>query len=378
MYMWREFDIDEVRDDMAHMAAIGFEVVRFFALTRDFLRAPQTVDTKNVARLVEVCRAAKDAGLKTMPTVIVINMSGRFWWPEWMIDSAGNPHDLFSNPEILRAQAMLAEAFANALAGDESIRAFDLSNEIDDALVPQTREGGQLWTKTLASTIRRAAPGVPIQVGSHLLSLTTQNNMRIDDVGEFTDEDVMHAYPLYCDVARSFLDPELVPFSCALTAALSRRDRPTLMQEFGLCTAPPGSPGQTITDDFLGRPLSQYLASEDEGAAYYEEVLDRLVRTGASGAYAWCYGDYDPQIFDRPPIATAIRERTFGIVRADGSEKPAAAVFRRFKQRRENGELPSREKPLAPVLDVSADEYYRSPATHFERLYAAWVARLPA
>ena len=378
MYMWREFDIGEVRDDLAHMAAIGFEVVRFFALTRDFLPAPQTVDTKNVARLVEVCRAAKDAGLKTMPTVIVINMSGRFWWPDWMIDAGGNSRDLFTDPELLGSQALLAEAIANALAGDKSIRAFDLSNEIDDAQVPRTREGGQLWTKTLASTLREAAPGVPIQVGSHLLSLTTQNNMRIDDVGEFTDEDVMHAYPLYCNVARSFLDPELVPFSCALTAALSGRNRPTLMQEFGLCTAPPGSPGITITDDFLGSPLSQYLASEDEGSTYYEEVLERLVRTGASGAYAWCYGDYDPQIFDRPPISTAIRERTFGIVRADGSEKPAADVFRRFKKRRDNGELPSPESPVAPVLDVSADEYYAYPATHFARLYSAWVARLPA
>ena len=129
---------------------------------------------------------------------------------------------------------------------------------------------------------------------------------------------------------------------------------------------------------FLGSPLSQYLASEDEGATYYEEVLERLVRTGASGAYAWCYGDYDPQIFDRPPISTAIRERTFGIVRADGSEKPAADVFRRFKKRRDNGELPSPESPVAPVLDVSADEYYAYPATHFARLYSAWVARLSA
>jgi len=119
MYMWREFDIGEVRDDMAHLAAIGFEVVRFFALTRDFLPAPQTVDTKNVARLVEVCRAAKDAGLKTMPTVIVINMSGRFWWPDWMIDAGGNSRDLFTDPELLGSQALLAEAIANALAGDK-------------------------------------------------------------------------------------------------------------------------------------------------------------------------------------------------------------------------------------------------------------------
>jgi hypothetical protein len=200
--------------------------------------------------------------------------------------------------------------------------------------------------------------------------------MRVDDVGEVADEDLMHAYPLYYPGARSFLDPELVPFSCALTAGLSGRGRAPLMQEFGLCTGPPGAPGQTITDDFLGHPLQQYLASEEEAAGYYDAVLTRLVGIGASGAYAWCYGDYDSRLFDRPPIATAIRERTFGLVRADGSEKPAAAVFRNFRKCRDpdarSGATARVQVPR--VLDVTADEYYSAPAKHFARLYAKWVA----
>jgi hypothetical protein len=201
------------------------------------------------------------------------------------------------------------------------------------------------------------------------------NYMRVDDVGEIADEDLMHAYPLYYDGARSFLDPELVPFSCALTAELSGRGRRPLMQEFGLCTAPRGSPGLTITDDFLGKPLRQYLASEEEGAAYYHAVLQRLVNTGATGAYAWSYGDYDSRLFDREPLALAVRERTFGLVRADGSEKPAADVFRKFRQRRDAGTLGQASVPK--VLDVSADEYYRAPGKHFARLYEKWVAERP-
>ena len=47
-WMWREFDIAEVRDDMAHIADMGFDVVRMFALTEDFLTGPQTVDATNV------------------------------------------------------------------------------------------------------------------------------------------------------------------------------------------------------------------------------------------------------------------------------------------------------------------------------------------
>ena len=372
MYMWRDCDLGEVRDDFAQIADIGFDVVRVFALTQDFLPGPLRVSFEMIDRLVEVARAAKDAGLKIVPTLIVLNMSGQIWWPGWMLDAAGRPGDLFSDPALLRSQALLVECCASALSGDSSVRAFDLSNEIDDAQRPRTRDAGWLWASLLANSVRRVAPGVAIQIGAHLPSLTTQNNMRIDDIAGVADEDIMHAYPLYYDGARSSLDPELVPFSCALTAALSGTGRQPLMQEFGLCSAPPGATGHTITDDFLGEPRRQYLASEEEGATYYREVLEGLVATGAAGAYAWCYGDYDARLFDRPPLSHAIRERTFGLVRADGSEKPAAGVFRDLRRRRDAGALV--RQPLEPVLDVSADEYYGAPAVHFRRLYVRWLS----
>ncbi|MCY7377880.1 MAG: hypothetical protein LH467_00895 [Gemmatimonadaceae bacterium] len=374
MYMWREHDIVEVRDEMAHIADLGFDVVRLFVLTRDFLPEPGRVDAAMVARLVAVCRAANDAGLRVVPTFVVLNMSGCIWWPDWMLDAHGSPRDLYLDPVLLDAQAMLAATCAGALAGSGAVRAFDLTNEIDDAQRPSTREAGAGWASLLASVIRQAAPGIPIQIGAHLPSLSTTNNLRVDDLAAIADEDVMHAYPLYSDVARGFLDPELVPFSCVLTAELSASGRPTLMQEFGLCTAPKGSGGVTILDDFLGSPRQQYLASEEEGARYYDEVIDRLVRTGASGAYAWCYADYHPRLFDRPPFDTAVRERSFGLVRSDGTDKPAAALFRALRSRRDAGALGA-ARPVARLLDVNADEYYRDPNHHFRRLYAMWIAR---
>ena len=373
MYMWEEFDIGEVREDMKHIADMGFDVVRVFARTKDFLTTPRTVNAVMITRLVEVVRAAGDAGLVVVPTLIVLNMSGTIWWPDWMLDGQGHPGDVFSDPVMLRAQALLAQACAVALAANAAIRGFDLANEIDDAQLPMSREAGSVWASTLANSIRTVTPDAQIRIGAHLPSLTTDNNMRIDDLASVVDEDVMHAYPLYSDFARSFLDPELVPFSCALTAGLSGAGRRPLMQEFGLCTAPQGSAGQTITDDFLGVPRSQYLASEDEQASYYQTVLERLLGTGAAGAYAWCYGDYDDRLFGRPPLAKAVRERTFGLVRKNGSEKPAADVFRRFSERRIEGGLVAGSVPR--VLDVSTDEYYRDPARHFGRLYSTWIAK---
>src|SRR5919204_2100517 len=115
MYMWREFDLAEVRDEMAQIAGLGFDVVRVFALAQDFLPRPLAVSADMVARLVEVARAAKDAGLKVVPTLIVLNMSGRIWWPAWMLYDGGRPADLYSDPTVLRSQALLVETCARAL-----------------------------------------------------------------------------------------------------------------------------------------------------------------------------------------------------------------------------------------------------------------------
>ena len=371
MYMWREFDLAEVRDEFAHIADMGFDTVRCFALAQDFLPERARVDSTMVGRLVEVARIAKEQGLSIVPTLIVINMSGTIWWPAWMLAADDTPANLYDDPSALRSQTLLASACASALAGDASVRAFDIANEIDDAQRPMSRESARAWTSAMAGAIRQAAPGALVRIGAHLPSLTTENHMRVDDLAHELDEDVMHAYPLYSQFARSFLDPELVPFACALTAGLSGKHRPPLMQEFGLCTAPKNAKGFSITDEFLGQPRTQYLASEHEGATYYEAVMHRLVRTGAAGAYAWCYADYDASLFDRPPLDRAIRERTFGLVRADGTEKPAAQVFRTLRKRRNAGDLVRGEVPA--VLDMSADAYYRAPAAHFERLYGAWV-----
>lgn len=273
MYMWREFDPAVVRDDMAHISDIGFDSVRVFPLAEDFLPAPMTVAPALVERLVQTARVAKDAGLRVVPTIVVLNMSGRIWWPHWMRDASGRARNIYSDPLVLSSLVLLADTCAGALAGDDSIRAFDLANEIDDAQRPSSREAASAWLKLLTDTVKRTAPGIPVRIGAHLPSLTTGNNMRIDDLASVVDEDVMHAYPLYCDAARSPLDPELVPFACALTTGLAGSNRAVLMQEFGLCTAPRGSASYFIDDDFLGNRRSQYLASEEEGAAYFDEVL---------------------------------------------------------------------------------------------------------
>jgi endo-1,4-beta-mannosidase len=157
MYMWRELDLGEIRADFAHLRDLGMRVVRFFLLTEDFLPGPMTVPRQQIAALVAVAGAARDAGLLSIPTLVTINMSGKFWWPAWMRDTQGVPRSLYADPTLLRAQALLVQTCAGALAGDASIRAFDLSNEIDDAQRLPSRDAGWLWVALLAGVARRSS-----------------------------------------------------------------------------------------------------------------------------------------------------------------------------------------------------------------------------
>lgn len=60
MYTWRESDPGEVREELAQIASIGFDVVRIFALAQDFIPLALTVDATMIARLVEVVQMAAD------------------------------------------------------------------------------------------------------------------------------------------------------------------------------------------------------------------------------------------------------------------------------------------------------------------------------
>jgi len=71
MYMWREFDVGEVRDELAHIVDMGFDTVRLFALTRDFLPERERVDGAMISRLVDVVSVATELsrGISEMLTV---------------------------------------------------------------------------------------------------------------------------------------------------------------------------------------------------------------------------------------------------------------------------------------------------------------------
>ena len=387
MYWWREFDRGEVKAEFTEIAAMGAQVVRIFLMWEDFQPAPWTVDSPRLDDLVQVMDAADEVGLQVMPTFFTGNMSGIFWLPSWALSDRPRSHpgllrvgdsysdreplNPFEDPFMLRAELFQLRAVVPVLATHPALLGWDLANELDALRNPDSYDGGWLWSYLLSEEVRKLDPRHPVTYGAHTPSLSRYNGLSVGDLAETNDYLSMHGYPLYSEVARGPLDVEFVPFLNQLTECLGAK--PTLLQEFGLCTAPPGAPGHYFEDEFLGEKRQQYLAGEEDGGSYYREVLEKLYRAGSLGAFAWCFSDYDPKIWDRPPLDRAIRERTFGITRADGSLKPAGVEFQRFARRLRDGELEGwgKEKVTFPA---TTERYYQNPSHHFSEMYR-WYLR---
>lgn len=387
MYWWSGFDSGEVRDEFAMIRGIGLTHVRFFLLWENFQPAPDRIDPTALKDLRTVCDIAAEAGLKLQPTFFTGHMSGPNWAPDWLVHQSAKrgrdelrlvsltlhtalPHTIYNTytePFVIEAEKLQLRTVCGELKDHPAIWSWSLGNEPDLFCRPPDAPTGKRWVRDMVRTIKSVDPSHPVLIGLHVMSLAFDVGLRVDHIAEVTDISVMHGYSIYDPLARRPLDPDYVPFTCAHTAALA--GRAVLYEEFGLCTRESDEPsGLRSINNWDGTTRQQYFASEQDGAQYYSEVLPRLQRVGALGAFAWCFGDYHRSLWDKPPCDFVEHERWFGLFRADGSLKPMGQAVADFAK--------SRPKVMAPErtvrMPVSADEYYRNPAKYRPGMYEAF------
>jgi endo-1,4-beta-mannosidase len=245
---------------------------------------------------------------------------------------------------------------------------WNLANEPDLFAWPLTSDEGAAWVKQMVDLIKGIDPNHPVTIGLHGDGLHRDNGLRIDKVYRNTDVAVMHSYPMYTPWARKPLDPDFVPFTCAVTAALA--GKPILMEEFGGCTAQPGEPSHMMTwTETNGRPREQFMASEEEFAEFISLTIPKLQESGATGAMLWCYADYVPELWDLPPCNNSQHERFFGLVRPDGSIKPHAKVIQEFASTK------PQVKPIPDYarFELDPEEFYKNPVPFLLDFYAQYL-----
>jgi endo-1,4-beta-mannosidase len=386
MGWWKAFDPSEVADELDVIADIGLTIVRIFMLWEDVQPTPDRVSEPVLRDLETVADLAAERGLGLDVTFFTGHMSGPNWAPPWLLggdrpvpggrqvvsganEDAGPYRDLFTDPQAVTAGRLLAGTVAKRMSGHPALWAWNLGNEPDLFSLPPDSEAAPRWARAMVEAIRTHDDRTPVTIGLHLDSLLADNGLRVDRMFRDCDLGVMHAYPLYVDLATGPTDPDLVPFAVALTASLA--GMPVLAEELGGCTVRPGQPTQPWEWEALGRTWSQLMLSEEDLAAYVEAVLPRLVEVGALGALLWCFADYHPDLWTSPPCDTKLHERHFGLVRPDGSLKPHAEVVRRFVA----SDPRVMEAPARARIGIGGDAFYADPRGNLPGLYETFRRR---
>ncbi len=388
MYWWKDFDRAEVETEFAQIAALNLAVARIFLFWEDFQPAPDRVSDRALNDLGTVLDVAREAGIAVMPTFFTGHMSGINWWPRWALDdreddsgilrmsdgqyTARLGRDPYADPFMLDAETRLVDAVCARFGSHPAIYSWNLSNEPDLFYTPREYADGAAWNSTLAARIRIHS-ALPVSAGMHLPTVAGYNGFRPDLLAPNNDFLSMHGYSIYYRQTEQDdpLNSDVVPLACLVTEALGGKR--VLFEEFGYASSEHGDVSEHKTVRRGPIESEQYFAADDAGGRYYREVLEKLARCGALGAFAWMYSDYDPSLWTKPPFDTHEHERFFGLTRYDGSVKPSGEAMRACARRAAAGTLPARS---VGRLRFDPNDWYLDPEGHFDRLFAEYRGRI--
>jgi hypothetical protein len=190
---------------------------------------------------------------------------------------------------------------------------------------PAAAEDIVAWCRTLTDELRaRDGGGRPIGTGDGIMAGFPSRRL-----APLVDYVAPHIYYGDSDPMRQALCTD---FQLRAAQTLGR---PVLLEEFG---------------------CSRTHAGEREQAAYHREALHAAFGLGCSGALAWCWTDFDPATLGlETPYVHHAFELGFGLVRADGSEKPVCDEWRAFRRFLDSADLANRrpERPRAALVRSS-------------------------
>lgn len=324
--MWERFDEAQVRAELVQMRDIGLNTCRSFAFIPSFMPEPGKISdqaTGHLSRFLDLC---EETNIWTIPSFLVGHMSGQNYdFP----DQRGRSP--YTDDELLRWQGQLIEAIGSRGAECPAVIAYLASNEMPLWGGPSDPETIRAWVARLRAALAEVDAARPFGAGDGVMNIDGGNNGF--DVAALRDSvDFVGPHTYYCDTdsLRQALNAEFC------LRFLSWLDKPLLLEEFGCSTAH---------------------ASEENQAHYYREALHACLTTGASGALAWCYSDFD--LVDEAPYRHHAFELGFGVTRADGSEKPVCDELRRFAGLVEQVDFSTLQTPV-PRTAIIVPSYFNS------------------
>ena len=299
--MWSRWDAGRIERELEQIAALGINTLRYFLYWPDFMPAPNFLDPEVLTRLDQFDSLCTEYGLFTYPSFFVGHMSGEDWDVPWR-----GGRDFYTDPWMLEQETWYIRQIVNRLLESENIAGWLLSNELPNYAGAGSGAEVTAWTRRMVEAIRTIDPDRLVSIGDGCWTpelYGKDSGYRLRDLAGIIDFAGPHFYHEYDDELRHSVLPGFV------TQGSRQFVEPSIIEEFG---------------------CSNSMASPENQAAYYRNVLYTSLMAGAKGAWAWCYSDFD--LPEQRPYSHHGHEFYFGITTAEGEVKPSGNEMRRFSR----------------------------------------------
>jgi endo-1,4-beta-mannosidase len=320
--MWRRYDGDVVREELAVLATHGCNVTRSFCFWPDFVPEPHRLDESILLRFEDFLDAHREIGLGTIPTLLVGHMSGENFDPAWR-----GGRDLYRDVTLVAEEAWFAGEIARRFRGHPAVEGWLVSNEMPLYGGPADADAIAAWALLLVQAIRAGGATQPISLGDGAWGPETSgddNGFSLRALAPLVDFVGPHVYPMEDDEVRRALAPA---FACELAGGFGR---PVVLEELG------------ATSDF---------GSDEDIAGYYRQALHTSLLAGARGWLAWCNTDLDG-LANEDPYRHHPFELHFGLTDVHGRPKPQLLALSDFAELVAELEIEGWERVGGPVALV--------------------------
>ncbi len=309
-YMWSQWDPGQLNADFATIAALGAGAVRITVFPEVTGFPVPSALMRN--RLVTMVALAADHGLKVQLSLFdqftaFADISGSLTWA----------HDLLA-----------------PFRGNSQVAFVDLRNELD---APATlgRAVVYRWVDALLPAVKRDVKPVPVTLSVSAPAHITAMRSALRAQPDFWD---LH---YYSSAGLAYVTME--------EAVRAATPRPVFVGETGFATTgdtPPGLPAGE--------------SSMEAYQAYYYQVVEQAARSAGLGAAApWTLYDFSTAAI---PSQQQPAQYAFGLLRADGTDKPAAAVIRRLFTGR----------GVSPAVNADFDQAVDTPGGQLPAVWRLW------
>ena len=335
--MWRDFDIEAVKDDLKRLSSYGVTHMRVFPNWRDFQpvmpqftaggvirhyclegdREPENpyyLDEVMMERFSQFLDVCDTYGISLVVGLITGWMSGRLYEP-----SALYGKNVITDPLAQHLEQLFIRGFVERFKDRKAIIAWDLGNECH-CMAPANRFESETWTALISNAIMASDNTRPVISGLHGLKVEENAAWNIEAHALYTDILTTHPYPFWCEHTK--ID-EIASYRTTMHATAQNK----LFSEIG---------GKPCMAEEIGT-MGPMLCSNETAADFLRVNLYSLWANNSAGVMWWCANE---QLnLSSFPYSDNMCETELGMFDKNKKAKPVLNEIKSFSEFLKNNKI---------------------------------------